>query len=796
MKASEFRFGSKAETLSRLASVDSGFVVPPLVSFTFAEWNAAKSKCLDRVTRKLFPSVKHVAVRSSAIGEDSAASAHAGEFKSVLNVSLDDTDSLSSAVDLVFASYSADDRHQVLIQEMVREIDVAGVILTRNADDGAPYYVLNYDDLSGRTDTVTGGIGVHKTVYLHRDVTADHISSARVLTMVRLAREVEIYCGDIPLDMEFGIGKCGTVYLFQVRRLATQSGWRPELHKLVDDSLPHLSTKIEQLSSQKSDLFGDYTILANMPDWNPAEIIGATPRPFAISLYRELITRSIWREARAEMGYQPLRSHELMIMLHRRPYIDVRVSLNSFIPKGLSTSGSRALVEASLDLLHENPQFHDKLEFEIIPTVLDCSFDDEIPRRFGNTFGSSGAPELRDALGALTKCLIRCDSRSSLVLAEKAVQELQHRQAKRLSLEPASPCEKLLWAKNLLDEGAHLGTKPFATLARHGFAGEAILRSLVSRGGLTPDRLTQFKRSIRTILSELSDATNWVIEGRLSKTGFFARFGHLRPGTYDILSARYDQREDFFDDCVLTTEPTVEPFSLTPKEIQTIHRLLDEAGLGLIDANGLLEYYRRGVVGREFGKFVFTRNLSDAMELIANWGEELGLQRDTLSYLSLNEIFEAAHLDAPEETRDRLIQLAALERKETEISQVLKLSYIIRDARDLFIVPTHRSMTNFVTNGVVEGPTIELNAAENKCSNLKGSIVCIENADPGFDWIFTRGLAGLVTKFGGVNSHMAIRCAEVGLPAAIGCGEQTFDDVICAQSVALNCADETVIVIQ
>ena len=32
-----------------------------------------------------------------------------------------------------------------------------------------------------------------------------------------------------------------------------------------------------------------------MADWNPAEMIGSTPKPLAISLYSELITNDVWR---------------------------------------------------------------------------------------------------------------------------------------------------------------------------------------------------------------------------------------------------------------------------------------------------------------------------------------------------------------------------------------------------------------------------------------------------------------------------------------------------------------------
>ena len=70
---------------------------------------------------------------------------------------------------------------------------------------------------------------------------------------------------------------------------------------------------------------------------------------------------------------------------------------------------------------------------------------------------------------------------------------------------------------------------------------------------------------------------------------------------------------------------------------------------------------------------------------------------------------------------------------------------------------------------------------------LKNNIVAIENADPGFDWIFSKRIKGLITKYGGVNSHMAIRCAEFGIPAAIGCGEQRFESLLSKDKIILDC---------
>ena len=51
-------------------------------------------------------------------------------------------------------------------------------------------------------------------------------------------------------------------------------------------------------------------------------------------------------------------------------------------------------------------------------------------------------------------------------------------------------------------------------------------------------------------------------------------------------------------------------------------------------------------------------------------------------------------------------------------------------------------------------------------------------------------ILGLVTKFGGINSHMAIRCSELSIPAVIGCGEQIFSDIISDQKkeIFIDCS--------
>ena len=74
-------------------------------------------------------------------------------------------------------------------------------------------------------------------------------------------------------------------------------------------------------------------------------------------------------------------------------------------------------------------------------------------------------------------------------------------------------------------------------------------------------------------------------------------------------------------------------------------------------------------------------------------------------------------------------------------------------------------------------------------------IVCIKSADPGYDYIFSKNIGGLITCYGGANSHMAIRCAELGIPAAIGCGESLFNKIKKANMLEIDCANKNIRVI-
>ena len=104
------------------------------------------------------------------------------------------------------------------------------------------------------------------------------------------------------------------------------------------------------------------------------------------------------------------------------------------------------------------------------------------------------------------------------------------------------------------------------------------------------------------------------------------------------------------------------------------------------------------------------------------------------------------------------------------------------------------NIPNFITNNRVIGKVLNL---DDKIKNsLDSKIILIENADPGFDWIFTKKIKGFATQYGGSNSHMAIRAAELNIPAVIGCGQKKFDELKDSSEIEIDCLNKKIIILK
>jgi len=132
-----------------------------------------------------------------------------------------------------------------------------------------------------------------------------------------------------------------------------------------------------------------------------------------------------------------------------------------------------------------------------------------------------------------------------------------------------------------------------------------LLRSLVNVDILDQDGYNAFMEDLNTIGSKMSED-----HSALSRKDFLKRYGHLRPGTYDILSPRYDEQPGKYFSWKKNSEneEAARPrrFVLTAEQLRKTDGLLKEHKLDY-DAAGLFEFIKSAIEGREYAKFIFTK---------------------------------------------------------------------------------------------------------------------------------------------------------------------------------------------
>ncbi|TWD50741.1 phosphoenolpyruvate synthase/pyruvate phosphate dikinase [Agrobacterium vitis] len=764
-------FSSKARTLAAIQGILKSARILPLVHFTCAEWKRDRQDCLLKTLRVL--GAGPVIVRSSCGREDGETESNAGAFLSLTNVL---PGGIEDAVEKVIASYgSAEDSDEVLIQPMLSGVLCSGVAFTHDPNTSAPYRVINWSE---GTDTaaVTGGAGgstYQRAALAHTPPPAD------LAPLFPLLDELLQLFGDQPVDCEFAMTRnvdgAKELWLLQARPLVLRQS--PQTAQEQMKRLSQIEQKVRRGMQPHPFIMGRRTVYGVMPDWNPAEIIGVRPKPLALSLYRELVTDSIWAYQRNNYGYRNLRSFPLMPHFFGLPYIDVRLSFNSFIPADLEDGLAGRLADYYIDRLLAEPMLHDKVEFEIVFSCYTLDLPERIAKLTQAGFNAAEQAEIAASLRRLTNRIINPQNGLWRTDADK----LDTLQARRETLLASSsdPLERIYW---LLEDGKRYGTLPFAGLARAGFVAIQMLKSLVAVGVFSEQDYDAFVASVSTVSGQLARD-----RATLDKTTFLSRYGHLRPGTYDLLSPRYDEAPElYFDWQQKPAAPhATKPFSLTLPQMRQMVSLLAAHGLEP-DAVGLMDFMQAGIELRELAKFYFTRNLSDAMALIAEVGAQYGFTPDDLAYSDVS-VFREMHVAAVDAGE---LLAASIEqgRKRSRETEQLSMPPLIAAPEDVWGFEWPETAPNYITQKQITAPVV---GCGDKAA-LVGAIVCIPNADPGFDWLFSYPIAGLVTAWGGANSHMAIRAGELGLPAVIGAGEVLYRRWSSAQRLHLDCSGRRV----
>lgn len=776
---------SKGSILQKISPQLNVFKVPITKLYSTRDWLDNKEKVIHDIVNffSIQNSISLIAIRSSSMNEDKINNSNAGYFYSELNVNSSNKLKIKNAINKVIKSFKRDKKtlknffkNEVIIQEMIVDSSISGVVFTYDLNTGAPYYLINYDDVSGLTDTVTSG----KSKFSNKSlvISRHHISklrSKRFIKIIEAVKELEIKIQNSYLDIEFVLTNKGDIYLLQVRTLNIKNKWNLKREQNFKVFLDKIEKKIKKTILKKNkNVLGSKTIYGQMPDWNPAEIIGSSPRKLSYSLYKKLITNRTWKKARSLMGYKEPGESNLMLSFGGQPYIDVRLSLNSFLPKKLSNKISTKLVNHWVKKLSLNPVLHDKIEFDLAITCFSFDIKNKIKELTSNSITTKEKKIYIKYLKDSTNNIISGNGFNDINKLQKELENLE-----KIKYDFYKPT--LSSIKKNVFYCIKYGTLIFSILARHAFIGKTILLSLNKIRIIDEKKTENFFQNIKTITTEFLKDFQKINTSTKNKKLFLKKYGHLRPGTYNIMSKRYDQEKYLGVPEKYKKKSEKNKLPLTKKDIDSINKILKINKLYDHSANSILEYISKSISSREYSKFQFTKLLSLTIEQIYYYGKNFGLSRDQLSYLSYDDI-----ITLHKKKKSQILKTIKRNKEDFIKTSFLKLPQLIIDSSAAYISPFQANKPNFVTKKkIIERAIFLEDAAISKKINNK--IVLIESADPGYDWIFSHKIKGLITKYGGSNSHMSIRCNELMIPAAIGCGEQIFNKLKNVPKIQIDC---------
>lgn len=203
---------------------------------------------------------------------------------------------------------------------------------------------------------------------------------------------------------------------------------------------------------------------------------------------------------------------------------------------------------------------------------------------------------------------------------------------------------------------------------------------------------------------------------------------------------------------------------------------------------------------RERVKFNFMRLYDVMARKMIEEAQRRNIPTEQLQQASFDELLALCGDETPNMLNEGDLRLRLQRRAAgASVRRLIQLpSVLAPDTADLALIEHLTQDATYVTNlsvssdiaHVSKEASLDMEALREK---VKGKIVVIDAADPGYDFLFTMEPSGLITCVGGPASHMTIRSIELEIPAAIGIGKAKFD-VLCASNRAtLDCGRKQII---
>ena len=203
---------TKAESLDRIKKKRiNGVIIPKFIYFTKDQFKKNPTKIIKKIKNNF---KEDIILRSSSKNEDTLSKSNAGKYDS-LKIKYSEFNNINLIISQ-FNKQFKNNNDQIIIQKLILNVDISGVIFTKDPQTGYPYYVINYDD-SGATDLVTSGNKnpsiKNLTIYKNKIYLSKKFE--RFLKIIKIIEKFYLMDG---LDLEFAIKK-NKFFLFQCRPL-------------------------------------------------------------------------------------------------------------------------------------------------------------------------------------------------------------------------------------------------------------------------------------------------------------------------------------------------------------------------------------------------------------------------------------------------------------------------------------------------------------------------------------------------------------------------------------------------
>ena len=757
------------EILKKIFFKDTNIIIPKFYFFSVKNLDLNKKYHLKKILN--FAKKRIIILRSSSFDEDTINYSNAGKYNSIILKKNITNNELKNILNKFLKQFK-NKNDIIIVQEFIEKVQMSGVIFTNDINSNAPYYLINYDE-SGRTNLVTSG----KKSFTHKQYVQfkDYEPRAKkfkklIYACKKLEKKVNYY----RLDIEFCI-KSNKIYLLQVRFLPLANNKKSRVK--LEQSLINIKKKIIKLAKVNPTLFGKKTIFSNMTDWNPVEMIGEKPSKLAISLYKELITDSVWRIQRKNYGYKDVFPNVLIFDLGGSPFVDLRTDINSFLPDKLNRLFSEKIINQYIDYIYKNTSLHDKIEFNVVETCYSINSK----KRLKKILNKRSIDVYLGHLKELTRQIFKKK------LLYKDIYEVQNFDDNLLQIKSVKKdfIQKIFLLVELTKK---YGTLPFAGIARSAFISQRILIDLKENNLIDKNEFENFFNSLPSITKEMNKNFN----NLKNKKELIKNYGHLRPSTYDITSLNYSEgfNSYFGHKSKYIVEKRVKFKGF--RKARKINNLLK---LNYnINLSEFLKFSKNSIYWREKSKFIFTKGINEVFINLILLGKEIRISRSDLQFLDIKNIHNYFSKLENQKLKETLLEEIKKNKKELKILKQIKLPDFIKSYQDIYSFYEAKTKINFITNNNCTGKIYEIKN-KTKLKDLHDMIICIENADPGYDFIFNYKIKGLITKYGGSNSHMAIRCLEKNIPACIGVGKLIYDSVKISKNIYIDANNKVLKVI-